>query len=92
MKNSFLHSYLNYYDNHPDEFRDEPPLGMCGTIWIKGIQEGRCTAVDMDTAIQKMRKRWEDYHLAKAQDMGYEIDVELLHGYFPLRGSNFDVW
>ena len=33
-----LEQPMGYYGNHPDEFRDEPPLGMCGTIWIKGIK------------------------------------------------------
>ena len=37
-------AYLRYYANHPEEFKDEPPRAACVTIWVKGIQEGRCTA------------------------------------------------
>jgi hypothetical protein len=92
VKNSSLHSYLDYYDNHPDEFKDEPSIGMCGTIWIKGIEGGRCTASDMDSASKEIRKRWENYHLAKAQDLGFEIDHDLPSKYFPRRGSNFDLF
>ncbi len=85
-------AYLKYYDAHPEDFRDEPVLGACGTVSLKSIESGESTAEDIDRSVDYRRKRWEDYHLAKAQDLGYEIDVELLHGYFPLRGSNFDVW
>lgn len=43
-------AYLRYYVNHPKEFKGEPPRASCGTIWVKGIQEGRCTTEDKDTS------------------------------------------
>ena len=85
-------THLTYYVNHPEEFKNEPPRASCGTIWVKGIQEGRCTAEDMDKAIKYMRKRWVDFHLSKAKSLGLEIDADLLMNNMPQRGSNFDLW
>ena len=85
-------TYIRYCANHPEEFKDEPPLGACGTIDIDDCTlSGESTADEMNRSADYRRKRWEDYHKAKAQDLGYEIDVELLHRHFPLGGSNFDI-
>ena len=84
-------AYLKYYDTHPEDFRDEPVLGACGRVSLKNIKSEESAPGAIERSAIFRRKRWEDYHLAKAQDLGCEIDVELLHGHFPLRGSNFDI-
>lgn len=83
--------YLKYVDSHPEEFRDEPVLAGCGTVSLKSIESEESTADDIDLSVEYRRKRWEDYHLAKAKALGFIIDTDLLAQYFPRRGSNFDV-
>ena len=92
MNNADLQAYLNYIDTHSEEFKDEPPLGACGTIGIDDrTLSGESTADDMDRSADYRRKRWEDYHKVKAKSLGLEIDVELLHRHIPLGWSNFNV-
>jgi len=85
-------AYLKYYEAHPENFRDEPVLGACGTVSLKSIEGGESTADDIDRPAEYRRNRWLQYHTDKAKELGYEVDVDQLLGQFPLRGSNFDVW
>ena len=49
---------------------------MCGTLWLEAIRKGECTPEDMSRAGQKMRERWENYHLEKAKALGFDIDLK----------------
>ena len=74
MKSVDLEAYLSHYDSHLEDFTDEPPLGGCGTIDIKSIQEGHYTAEDRNSSADHRRKRWEEYHVGKAKSLGFQID------------------
>ena len=83
--------YLNYYHSNPDKFEDEPPLGACGTIFLRQIECGESTDRYITQSAGYRKERWEAYHRAKAKTLGLEIDIDLLARSFPLRGSNFDI-
>ena len=53
-------TYLKYYNVHPEDFRDEPVLGACGTVSVKRIESGESTAIDIDRSAEYRRKRWEE--------------------------------
>ena len=71
-------AYLDYYDTHREEFRDEPYRAVCGTMTIRMLEEGRLTPEDNERQIARRRKSWEDFHLAKAESLGYQVDLNRL--------------
>lgn len=70
--------YLAYIDAHPNEFRDEPDRTTCGTMELRMIADGRLTREERSRRAIKRQKLWKEYHLAKAQGLGFDIDVEAL--------------
>ena len=84
--------YLDYYHSHPEEFKDEPPLGACGTVSIIHIESDESTDGEIDRSSVYRRERWEKYHLSKSKSIGFEIDIDLLAKRLPLKGSNFDIF
>lgn len=71
-------NYIHYYFEHPGEFSDQPPSAICGLTRIKKIQSGEATDAEMAEEALSLKKRWEDYHTAKAEDLGYKIYVDRL--------------
>lgn len=49
-------------------------------MWFEMIRQGKATSEDMKKAGQKMRERWENYHLAKALALGFDIDIKKFGG------------
>ena len=78
VKKRDYEAYLNYYIDHPNEFEDEPPIGGYSIIWMQKIQKGETLVDNLKRSSNGRRKRWEDYHLAKADILGFEIDFERL--------------
>ena len=68
-------AYLNYYIDHPEKFKDEPLIGGYSIIWILNIQKGEATIDNIKRSSNGRRKRWEDYHITKADSLGFEIDL-----------------
>lgn len=71
-------AYLNYYLDHPEQFKDEPPIGGYSIIRILNIEKGEAAFDNIKRSSNGRRKRWEDYHLTKADTLGFEIDLKRL--------------
>ena len=71
-------AYSDYYFEHPEEFEDAPQLAICGTMQLRMIQEGRLAHEESERRATTRRKRWEEYHLAKATTLGFRIELKQL--------------
>lgn len=71
-------TYIDYYFDHREEFKDEPCRTTCGTMQLRMIQEGRITRQETERRAEKRRKRWVAYHKAKADALGYKIKLDQL--------------
>jgi hypothetical protein len=87
-------TYLRHYDTHPEEFPDEPYIGgRCGTFLIEMVRKGETTWDEINGADEERDTKWKEYHLAKARELGFEIDADRLRRYFPRNmGGNFIVF
>ena len=68
--------YIDYKWAFLQEFDDEPPAGAddpkAGDEWLVATPEEREGWPD------KVRRRWEQYHLGKAESLGFKITIEEL--------------
>lgn len=71
-------AYIDYYFDHLEEFKDAPCRTTCGTMQLRMIQEGRISRQEAERRTEKRRKRWVDYHQAKADALGYKIKLDQL--------------
>ena len=71
-------AYLEYYDTHREEFGDEPIRAICGTMEMRVIARGGLTVEDSKKQAFERRTKWECYHLAKAEALGFMINLDRL--------------
>lgn len=71
-------SYIRYYFKHPEDFEDKPPLGVGNALWHRKIQEGVVTLKDVDRLTQQLRNKWRSYHRAKAEALGFDVNLDSL--------------
>lgn len=71
-------AYLEYYDTHREEFGDEPIRAICGTMEMRAIERGGLSIEDSEKQAFRRRTKWECYHLAKAEALGFKIDIDSL--------------
>ena len=72
-------AYISYLRDHPEILKDEPPHASSKMFWRMMLDEGRCTGEEMARSVAEARHRWEDYHVQKANTLGFEISIRQLH-------------
>ena len=68
--------YIDYKQAFPHEFEDEPPRGADD---IRAVEEWEVTPLEeRENWPDKVRRRWERYHLEKTESLGFKITIEEL--------------
>ncbi len=69
--------YIDYKCVFPHEFEDEPPRGAAE---IRAVREWEVTPPEeRENWPDIVRERWEQWHLKKAEALGFKITIEELY-------------
>lgn len=74
--NQSTYRYLCYLKDHPEVLHNQPSCATEGSVWLKKMLTNQCPTTEAIREMRAIEKRWERYHLKRAESLGFEIDID----------------